>query len=1234
MELNKQYFSEVPSTINCYHLGKELYKISENCIIYEGTNTYLDEKVLIQVLPKECIKRTLSEISLINNDIYILKLLTHESILRLYEVIESYSYIFIITEYFLGEKISSFVKRNKELPENIAMVIYTEIVNAMNYIHEMNICNLNINADSIYINENLDIKIFNFKYGNYYKNKETTISYFIGDPLYSSPEIHSKIPYYPESADVWSSGILLYLLLTGKMPFEGKTSILLDKAIMKGDYEITSNISNELDELLRKILDPKINNRYTFEEIINSEYFKKNGYNDVCINDGINIINYSYPFNEKAIDIFVDYGLGSEILIRNLNKNHFNSFTSLYKIIEKNCGGYDKDNLYQKKGDKEKEMINKYLNDNVNKKEINSAIEKCLLASEEEVLGDLKEIMDKAKTLPPKSNKNSSPNKILKKGSKANNIRRSNFNIKKGINNNNIIRKSQIELIKKVSCEINANANTNLNTSNVNKNQIKNPNDNVKTIVRKSISSPKKVKVNNDSLKLKQKFRVGVENSGKRHSIILKLMENELMKKNIDINNYSPSPKKPVKRVSLIQPKGNFRKILNNKNNNNVYNKQNNDNNFGGGIAHSKTFRKNNLKFKGRARAQSLKYKNLPIFEKKPRKYRSKEIQEKITEENVKQEKEKEEKKEDILKIEEEKKDENEKKEEEKSDDSISIEFSNSNSSDSYKNNENNKNNDENNDKNNNKNSEKDNDNDKDNLENNDNDNDNESISNNKNNGYSLDVNPSDRKVINKNDDDEEEEFTGPVYKRFNMLAIIHKSPKKERIKKPVKERNNSINEDKNNQMEKQKNVSFRDNSNSYSKDLSINSAYKLTFNSPKNQSNIYMTTNKSIDSKDEKLNNNTIYEFNNIFKSSQNILNKTANSKQNNLNSNQSKKEIQPFTKYNKINNYGKAHKVRGDKVVIKHYIFKSDEYYDNYNNNNYINKKFERNLKKHNSHKKKEKTKTPKELEEIPNEKKKTKNKIQSCKLLKNLNINTKIKQNNNSMVGIKNLKNSKKNINYPNTCRNTHLREEKKDDYTNSYRYISNRNIIQLLQKKNIGVHFSEKKNDIIPRIVNGNELEENDRRNSLYRDISNRDVIKKLKDKNNKRSYENINFNINVNIITSEKNAKTLKNKNTKSKLIKKIPNYEEVLKTGLASNKRNIKKIKHAKNTSYDETKSNYTKSNYTKNTHNKKKISTHQSSRSCMTDFSYPNIHRKKKNGSHYSSEKKIKVKIFPFKKN
>ena len=1189
MDNNKQYFDEVPSTINCYLLGKELYKISENCIIYEGMNTYIDEKVLIKVYPKECIKRSLTEISLINNDIYLLKLLTHESILRLYEVIESYSYIFIITEYFQGVKISTFVKHNTELPENIAMVIYTELVNVMNYIHEMNISNLNINADSIYINENLDIKIFNFRYGYYYKNKETTISNFVGDPLYSSPEIHSKIPYYPESADVWSSGILLYFLLTGKMPFEGKTSILLDKAIMKGDYEITNNISNELDELLRNILNPKINNRYTFNEIINSQYFKKNGYNDICVNDGINIIDYSYPFNEKAIDIFVDYGLDSEILIKNLNKNHFNSFTSLYKLIEKNCGGYDKDNLYQKKDNKYIELINKYLNDNNKKKDMNSDIEKCISASQEEVLGEIKDIMDKSKLYSPKASKKES--KILKKGTKVNNMQKSNFSLRKTMNKNNMIRKNQIELMKKYSCEVNAN-----------KNQAKSPNDSMKNTLRNSISSPKKAK-NNESLKIKQKFRIDIDESGKRHSIILKLMEDEMMKKNKESNNYSPSPKKTKKNISLFNSKGNFHKLSNNKSNKNINNKHNNDNKLNGGIFHSKTFKKNNFKFKGISRVNSLKCKNLPNLEKKIPKFRNKEIQEKITEENVKEEnKEKEEKKEeekekeDSFKIEEENKEEEEKKKEEKNeDDSISIDFSNSSDSDKDKNKSINKNNESN------------------------------SVSNKKNNEYSQDANHTNQKITDENED--EEEFTGPIYKRFNMLTTIYRSPPKEKkTKKPIYEPKNNGNEKIINHMNK-KNVSFKDNKNSYSKDLSLNSTFKLSFNSPKIHSKINTAANRSIDSRDEKI-NNTIYELNDIFKNSQIILNKPEKNKQNKSNyheskqRNKSKKEMHPITKNNKINNYGKAHKVKGNKAVIKQYILKSDEYDELINN--YSAKINGRNTKKHNSHKKKEKITTPRK--EAGTSKEKKKNKNASCKILNNINLNTNIKQKNDSLNGIKNLKNSRKKINYVNTNRSMQYNEEKQNGCNKSYRNISNRNIIQQLQKKNLNSHFPDNKNGIAQRTVYENELDKKNLRNSLYRDISNRDVIKKIKNKNNKASYENINFNINVNIITSEQN--TTKNKKTRNKLIKKIANYEDILTAGLSENRRINRKFKHEKHSSCDDVKSNYTKS--TRN----KKISAHQSYRSYMSNISYPTIPSNKKNMSYYSSEKEIKAKIIPFKKS
>ena len=167
----------------------------------------------------------------------------------------------------------------------------------MFYIHDLNICNLNINADNIYINENLDIKIFDFKNGYYYVDKERKSIYYGGNQSYTSPEIRSKNPYYPETADVWACGVFLYYLLTGNPPFQGKTSILLDKAIMKGEYQMSNIISNEMNDLLRKIFSRKQSDRYKFKDIINSEYIIKNNYSEFFIHTkGLNIIEYYYNY--------------------------------------------------------------------------------------------------------------------------------------------------------------------------------------------------------------------------------------------------------------------------------------------------------------------------------------------------------------------------------------------------------------------------------------------------------------------------------------------------------------------------------------------------------------------------------------------------------------------------------------------------------------------------------------------------------------------------------------------------------------------------------------------------------------------------------------------------------------------------------------------------------------------------------------------------------------------------
>ena len=561
MEQSRQYFTNLPKKINCYKILNELYTINENCIIYEGINTYINEKVLIRIYPKESIKRSLSQISLINNDIYLFKLLIHENILRLYEVIESKSFIFIITEYFQGQTISSFIKDNQSLPENAAILIFTELLNAMLYIHEMNICNLNINAENIYINDDLDIKIFDFKYGNYYINNEKTLNDIIGDPLYSCPEMHSKDFYFPELADVWSCGVLLYFLLTGKMPFQGKTPLLLDKVIIKGEYYIPENISDELNYLLKNILESDPNKRYKFNDIINSDYFKYNGYsNYFLINKGMNIIKYNYPINENAIYIFEQYGLDINIVIRNLNKNHFNSYTSLYKLIEKNCkGGYNNSNIINKKENEAYEIIQKYLSEYEHKKEINADVEKYLLASQKETLSNIKTIIEKSKSRSPKQKCKAQRQSVKVGKTNIGNafiLNTNNENKKK-----NSLQQSKINSPKKI---IN--------------NMVKNGKDNIK----KSNNNP--IVKNIKSPKRKKKFVVSIDKQNKtdrrHHSIILTLLETEQEKKN-------PGFKSPVK--------------TNNKLNYNNINK--------GGISHASTFKNKDFNFNPKF-GENTKYTN------------------------------------------------------------------------------------------------------------------------------------------------------------------------------------------------------------------------------------------------------------------------------------------------------------------------------------------------------------------------------------------------------------------------------------------------------------------------------------------------------------------------------------------------------------------------------------------------------------------------------------------------
>ena len=292
MSLNKVHYlnkKKLPTKINGYKVEKELYKITDGAI-YTAKNLLTYQNVLIKVYNKENIQYQNQKLSLINNEIFLLKFTQHKNILQLYEIIESKNNIFLIFENFQGEKLSDKLKKVTKFNEDDSLYIYNQIVEMLMYIHSLNICHLNINPDVFLIDSKNNIKLYDFKYGVLYKENEKIVNQNKElENMFSCPEIHIRKPFVPMLADVWSSGVVLYYILTGEFPFNNINNLQLIKSIIKSEYFIPENISKSFLDLFSNLLDYREDKRFKLEEIYETEIFKSKNIQKPSLPLGYNI---------------------------------------------------------------------------------------------------------------------------------------------------------------------------------------------------------------------------------------------------------------------------------------------------------------------------------------------------------------------------------------------------------------------------------------------------------------------------------------------------------------------------------------------------------------------------------------------------------------------------------------------------------------------------------------------------------------------------------------------------------------------------------------------------------------------------------------------------------------------------------------------------------------------------------------------------------------------------------
>ena len=212
----------------------------------------------------------------IMNEINLMKNLKHFSVVKLLDTIETEKYILLIMENVLGGDLLTFIKKRNKLQEKTAKFIFKQLLQSIKYIHSKNIVHRDIKLDNILIDLNNNIKLCDFGVGKCITNNNEILSEQCGTPAYIAPEVVSGDGYSGFPVDIWSSGIVLYSLLMGSIPFKAQNLNELQGLIMSENYKQIEGISKNASDLLSKLLEINPNKRINVDEALNHPWFSEN----------------------------------------------------------------------------------------------------------------------------------------------------------------------------------------------------------------------------------------------------------------------------------------------------------------------------------------------------------------------------------------------------------------------------------------------------------------------------------------------------------------------------------------------------------------------------------------------------------------------------------------------------------------------------------------------------------------------------------------------------------------------------------------------------------------------------------------------------------------------------------------------------------------------------------------------------------------------------------------------
>jgi serine/threonine protein kinase len=265
-----------------------------------------------------------------------LKQFDHPFISELFQVIETDASFFLVMEFVENGNLLDYVNNNGRLSEDQARRYFAQLVSVLEYLHvERKVAHRDLKCENVLLDRYNNIRVIDFGLSNVFTDLNPNLLTACGSPAYAAPEM-VKGNAYTHAADIWSSGILLFAIVGGYLPFDDENVQRLLQKLVYTEVRYPSFFTPQLTDLLQKMLCKDPERRITLEMIRNHPWFSQAEYTVLLERSNFESradgTTSEAVINRDVIDQITALGIDCHELPGSLLKGEFTELTALYRI--------------------------------------------------------------------------------------------------------------------------------------------------------------------------------------------------------------------------------------------------------------------------------------------------------------------------------------------------------------------------------------------------------------------------------------------------------------------------------------------------------------------------------------------------------------------------------------------------------------------------------------------------------------------------------------------------------------------------------------------------------------------------------------------------------------------------------------------------------------------------------------------------------------------------------------